>query len=104
MHHLSRSLFLLAAPVGTGQQSGGASSIATAGTISAPGQCLQVMHRCRCGNLTVCGDEAALVEKFAKMGLMHPGNAAALAQYEAKLPRTAATVEEGGTTAATTVR
>ena len=33
---------------------------------------LQVRHRCTCTNLTVCGEEARLVETLAKHGRMPP--------------------------------
>lgn len=37
-------------------------------------QCLllQVRHRCTCTNMTVCGEEAKLVETLAKQGKMPP--------------------------------
>ncbi len=33
---------------------------------------LQVRHRCTCTNITVCGEEAKLVETLAKQGKMPP--------------------------------
>ena len=33
---------------------------------------LQVRHRCRCLNVTACGDEAGMVEGYARQGLMPP--------------------------------
>ncbi|KAK9785855.1 hypothetical protein WJX73_004640 [Symbiochloris irregularis] len=41
---------------------------------------LQVRHRCRCTNMTACGEEAALVEKLAKKGLLVPENPASEAE------------------------
>lgn len=33
---------------------------------------MQVRHRCRCQNLTICGEEARMVEHFALLGQLVP--------------------------------
>ena len=48
----------------------------------------QVRHRCHCTNATLCGEEAKLVERYARLGLLTPNNGAALAAYEASLSHT----------------